>query len=454
MYCMLFILPGYSEVTFTESTVKLTIVNYESYLYPSTPYETCYPYDKLDFKAVKFKEKTGIIFKTLILENEYLKITILPEMGGRIYESIYKPANSNMFYTTNEVIPVRIYGGGTGYLLVIGGIKYAFPSFDHTPNNNTVWKYKVTKNEDKSISVLTYDTDMETDLKISETVTLRPGTSKIEINTLLENPTPYKRKYCYWLCAAMDNNDNMEFIYPTDRMITHTDDWGVPKRTLVSWPIYRGIDYSKFKNWDNQQGLFPFKNKNNFVGSYDHGKEQGIVRIYPPEIVNGTKVWCNPRDPKNTSQTFEIFGGLPETQDDYTYMEPKSNVQWKEYWYPIKDTAGFIYANSSCAINLKKTNEKEFSFFIASNIILNDVKLRFSGDKKDLLEKTINISPSESTKLQVISGDNFSNDSEINITGTSSDNKEVALQALQWVYYRGIIVVKKETDYYARQKAI
>jgi hypothetical protein len=426
------------EVTIKEDTISFTAYDYEECLYPSTPYEPSYPYERLNYKSINWGKKITKTFKLLILENEFLKLTILPEIGGRIYEAIYKPTGINMFFKNDVIKPAILYGGGTGYMFVIGGLKYGFPTCAHSPNNLTPWKYKIIKNKDKSISVLTYDTDLETDMRIYVKVTLHPQTSLIDLNTKLENPTIHKRKYYYWICAALEPNDNVEFIFPTDRMILHGAEWGPSARTVISWPIFNGVDYSKFKNWGPQQGLFPWKNKNKFVGSYDHGKNQGIVRIYPSDKVPGTKLWCFARNYHSNNYTdnytiyYEIFGGNTETQDDYTFMDPNSSLEWTEYWYPIKDTNGFVYANKDLALNIKKSENSGINLWLASTKIFARLKLIIYKDDNEIHNQDISITPDKPIKLSISPAISFSNDSKIKIICLIDKNKQVLEFETTW----------------------
>ncbi|MEI6845482.1 MAG: DUF5107 domain-containing protein [Candidatus Firestonebacteria bacterium] len=398
-----------AAVTLTEENITFDAYDYSGQLYPSTIFEGCFPYDRLDYNKINWSKKTGRQFKQLLLENEYLKIILIPEIGGRIHRAVYKPSGADMFFKNEIIKPAILYGNtGSNYMFVTGGLKYAFPSCGHSPNNLTPWQYEIINNPDKSISVLTYDTDRETNMKISVKTTLRPGSSLIELETKLENPTPYKKKYVYWICAAFDQNDEVEFVYPTDRMILHGSGWGPRDRTVISWPVFNKDDYSKFSNWDISQGLFPLGNKNNFVGAYDHGKQLGIARIYPPETVPGIKLWCfekygdilnNYTD--NGSIYYEIFGGRAETQDEYLFLEPGQTVTWTEYWYPVSGTEGFFYANKEFAVNLKKVKEKGLLLGLASTSEFKGLSLKLFTGEKEIFSASVNVTPALPAKLTI-----------------------------------------------------
>ena len=388
-----------AQVSVIESTMAFAVYDWSDALYPSAPWEKCFPYKRIDFdktEGLKINEK---IIKTVILENEYLKVTVLPDVGGRIFSAIFKPTGKDMFFTNPRLKPCDLYGIGTSWTCMVGGLKYSFPSDGHSPSDIIPWDYKAGNN-----SVTVYHTDLETNMKISVTVTLKEGCADFELFTRLENPNSFKQRYCYWNCAQIEHRSNIKFIFPTDKMILHEGNWGYPVHTMISWPVYKGKDLSLFRNWtEGEQGLFPYRNDKDFVGTYDFDAKQGVVRIFPVEKVKGTKVWCFDRlDPPyddyfdSKIMYYEMFGGITETQEDFTCMGPKSEVTWTEYWYPIKETSGFVYATKDIALNLSKTSSPEggIQLSLAASANLEGLTIRVQVNDKLLDLEDISLNPS------------------------------------------------------------
>ncbi|MEI7904819.1 MAG: DUF5107 domain-containing protein [Candidatus Firestonebacteria bacterium] len=363
---------------------------FEGFLSPSAPWEMCYPYPRMNTsdENVPAGVKSTVSYKSLVLENEHIRAVIVPALGGRLYELFDKISGQDVLYKTNMVKPATLYGRGAGYICVIGGFKYGFPSYAHSPTDMSAWEYKTDKAADGSISVTTYVTDLETDMKLSVTHIVRPDASYVEFRTKIENPTPYKRKYYYWMCCQMEQTNEVEFVFPSDRMVIHGDMYGWPMRGIIGWPVYEGVDYSLFKNWNDAQGLFQLKCKEDFFGAYDHGKKQGIVRIFPHETATGTKLWCFQKEgapvkmySENKNIYYELFGGVTASQDDYAYMEPKASVEWSEFWYPINNTGGFVKATKECALNLRVNKDKDIAatVYFTSKLSVPSIEYSLNG---------------------------------------------------------------------------
>ena len=353
----------FADVTISEDKTSITTYKFENFLYPSGPWEQCYPYPRIDLPDETFP--VGISakkdFKTVAIENERIKATFLPSHGGRLYKLFDKLSGKEVLYDTASTKPATLYSRGAGYITVLGGFKHGFPSYAHSPSDTIPWDYYTRKNQDGSVSFITWMTDLETDLKLTVENIIREEASYVEFKITIENPTPYSRRFYYWLCCSMEQTDEVEFTFPADRMVMHGDMYGWPMRQVIGWPIYDGVDYSFFSNWDDQQGLFQLKQQEDFLGSYDRGKHEGIVRVFPHETAKGYKLWCFQRNnppvkmySSNPKIYYELFAGLTESQDDYTVMQPGKSVSWSEYWYPLNSTGGFIKATKECALNVRK----------------------------------------------------------------------------------------------------
>lgn len=105
-----------AEVKVWEGTLKLPVYE-EGTPNPNPPFDqynrnTNYPYtlrDQLTNKRVDHD------WRAVYLENEYLKCTILPDLGGHLYTCIDKLSNQPMFYANPSIKKAEIgYRGGLG----------------------------------------------------------------------------------------------------------------------------------------------------------------------------------------------------------------------------------------------------------------------------------------------------------------------------------------------------
>ncbi len=374
------------DVTVSEGAASITTYKFNNFLYPSAPWEQCYPYTRTDKSEENFPVGASAKknFKTVIIENERIKAVFLPSHGGRLYKLFDKLSGKDVLYDTSMTKPATLYSRGAGYITVLGGFKHGFPSYAHSPSDSIPWDYSVKKNPDGTASFVTWFKDLETDMNLTVENIVRPGASYVEFKISIENPTPYARKFYYWLCCQVEQTDDLEFTFPTDRMVLHGDMFGWPMRQVIGWPVYDGTDYGRYANWDDQQGLFQLKPDEDFMGSYDHGKDEGIVRIFPHETAKGTKLWCFQKNnppvkmySNNKNIYYELFGGLTESQDDYALMQPGGSVKWSEFWYPVNATGGFIKATKECALNVRKDSDANLKV----NAFLSD---RMLGDGIEL----------------------------------------------------------------------
>jgi hypothetical protein len=94
-------------------------------------------------------------FTTHVLENRYLKVTLLPEFGGRILSIIYKPTGHEQLYRTEVGVPYGIKGGNFYYdwLMVYGGIFPTFPDAEHGRTWLKPWDFKVVKESAGEVTV-------------------------------------------------------------------------------------------------------------------------------------------------------------------------------------------------------------------------------------------------------------------------------------------------------------
>jgi hypothetical protein len=327
-------------------------------------------YNKAD-KALIDRAFTGII-----LENEYLKLTVLPELGGRLYECVFKATGHNEFYQNPVLKPTHWGPRGQGWWLAAGGIEWCLPVEEHGYTTGVPWDFSTVQSSE-GVTVTVRDSTDDDRLRAQVDIHLPSGKAYFTISPRLQNPTDHVLNYKFWLNAMLspggtnDPSDQSQFIYPTDQMTVHSRDenWiGLPgPGEGFAWPIQQDRDLSVLGNWPYYLGCFerPVAT-GDFVGLYDHQVEEGIVRIFPSEVARGAKafsfgygegalppsLWTD-----DVSSYLEIHGGVAPTFDDYATLLAGEQLTWTEHWYPVKDIGGVVYANRQAALNLEITPE-------------------------------------------------------------------------------------------------
>ena len=316
-----------------------------------------YPYPMLDNLSRTKEPRT---YKTVVLENEYLRITFLPELGGKIHEVIDKTSGQPMFYVNHVIKPGLIGQCGAW---TSGGVEWNTGPQGHTVScMQPVDVVILPPEKDGSRSVAVGETERIYGTKWTVVVTLRPGRSFIEERIRIYNPTETIRPYYFWNCTAVPNTPGFRFIYP----MTLGTDHGSEK--FFNWPIHEGKDLSRGTNYQDASSIFAWHCDQDFFGSYDDGADRGVVAYANHHQLPGKKAWTwgqsgfgkmhqmdltDEDGPYNEVQTGPLL-----TQGEVGRLDPCEAVEWKEWWYPIHGIGGFTFANKDVAINATVENAK------------------------------------------------------------------------------------------------
>jgi hypothetical protein len=309
-------------------------------------------------------------FTAVLLENQYLRLTILPELGGRIYECVFKPTGQNIFYRNNVLKPTR-WGPLTrdqNWWLAVGGMEWAFPVHEHGYEWGVPWTYTVERTVGEATVTLRDTTEPRPRVLVE--ISLASDTAYFVVRPQIENPTSSAVGYQYWTNAmltlgASTVSPNTEFVYPTQEVIVHSAGpvSGLPaERTPMDWPVWQGRNLSWYYDWEDWLGFFVPDPTEEFVGAYNHDTGLGVARIFSKQDVPGVKLFAwgqqSPYAYEYTddgTQYFEMWGGPNQTfwpEDDLS-LEAGGSKGWVEYWYPFQGIGGLDYANRELAASLR-----------------------------------------------------------------------------------------------------
>jgi len=316
-----------------------------------------YPYPMLDFIS---RDKTNRTYQTVVLQNEYLRITFLPELGGRIHEVIDKTTGQPMFYVNHVIKPGLIGQCGAW---ISGGVEWNTGPQGHTVSCMQPMDFKILPpHQDGSRSVAIGETERIYDTKWTVVVTLRPGRSFIEERIRIYNPTETVRPYYFWNCTAVPNTPGFRFIYP----MTLGTDHGAEK--FFRWPIDNGKDLSRGASYQDASSIFAWYCDQDFFGSYNDDLDRGVVAYANHHQLPGKKAWTwghgsygtmHQMDLTDTDGPYnEVQTGPLLTQGEVGRLDPCEAVEWKEWWYPIHRLGGFTFANKDLAVNAAMENGK------------------------------------------------------------------------------------------------
>jgi tetratricopeptide (TPR) repeat protein len=395
-----------------------------------------YPYGMND---VISNEKSDQKWKALILENEYIKLCVTPEIGGKLYYGTDKTNGYNFIYKNGVVKPSNI---GMLGAWVSGGIEWCV-IHHHRASTLLPVDYDLAENADGSKTIWIGETEPRHRMRWTIGITAYPGKSYYSADVKIINSTPYTNTFLYWANVAAHTNKDYQVIFPPSVQIATYH----AKNSFARWPIStevyngedftKGVDLSWWKNSVNQDSYFAYDLKEDFMGGYDHGKETGTVHIGDHNIVKGAKLWewgsgetgqaTEARLTDDSGPYVEIMvGAFSDNQPDYSWIRPYEVKTFRQYWYPVKDIQGFKYANLNGAVNLEKRGDNIVFLGYYSTQKVTRAKILIKRKGEIVYEKTSEVSP-EKTFTESVKIDGPFNINDLSTEMINSDNKEVLI---------------------------
>ncbi|WP_258366857.1 DUF5107 domain-containing protein [Curtobacterium sp. MCSS17_011] len=331
------------------------------------------------------------------LENEFVRLMILPELGGRIHLGYDKTADHDFFYRNDVIKPALV--GLTGPWLA-GGVEFNWPQH-HRPATYLPTSWEIEEESDGAVTVWCSDHDPFNRMQGTHGVRLRPGSSLIELRVRLTNRSETTQTFLWWANVAARVNDDYQSFFPTDvaKVADHA------KRAVVDFPAvhgtYYGVDYAEraaegarpaaTETWDTADAVdgvalpprddapdridwyhnIPVPTSymvtgttDDFFGGYDHGRRAGFVHWADHTIAPGKKQWTwgnspfghawdrNLTDGEDGAYVELMAGVFTDNQPDFSFLAPGETKAFSQYWYPITEIGPAHQANRDVAVRL------------------------------------------------------------------------------------------------------
>ena len=296
-----------------------------------------YPYPHLDALS---NTKTNKNWKAVYLENEYLRVSVLPELGGHIYEIFDKTTKRDVLYS-NPVMKYAMVALRGAW--VSGGIEWNFPD-GHTLTTVSPIDYVIRTEPDGSAAVAVGDTERVQGMQWQVIIRLRPGRRDVETEVTLNNRREVPGRYWFWSTAGAPAADDMRFVYPMREAYPHAF-WPV-----FTFPKEKGIDVSKFIEVPNFLSLFARNSIRDYFGVYYDKSDWGIVHVADHREMPGKKTWTWGTDDNGDiwvdkltdggHQYVEFQGGRFETQMEHQFIAPHRVEHFVEHWFPVNNLGG------------------------------------------------------------------------------------------------------------------
>ncbi len=321
-----------------------------------------YPYPVIESIS---NEKVDKQYHAVYLENEYIKVMILPELGGRV-QMAYDKIKQRHFVYYNSVIKPALVGLAGPW--ISGGIEFNWPQH-HRPSTYLPVDYRIQENKDGSVTVWINEMERMFHQKGLAGFTLRPGCAYLEIEARLSNRTDIPQTFLWWANPAVKVNDDYQSVFPQD--VNAVFDHG--KRAVSTFPIatgtyYKmdyssGVDISNYKNIKVPTSYMAVNSKYDFEGGYENDTKGGMLHVANHHVSPGKKQWTwgngdfgRAWDRNLTDEDgpyIELMAGVfTENQPDFTWLQPYEQKTFTQYFMPYRELGLVKNASKDLIMNI------------------------------------------------------------------------------------------------------
>ena len=377
-----------------------------------------YPYPVIETIS---DEKKDVDYQAIWLENEYIKVMVLPELGGRVQMAYDKIARRHFVYYNHVIKPALV---GLVGPWISGGIEFNWPQH-HRPTTYMPVDTSIEEYADGSISVWVNEMEKMFHQKGMAGFTLRPGCAYLEIKGRFYNRTDVPQTFLWWANPAVEVNDQYQSVFPPD--INAVFDHG--KRAVSSFPIATGtyykMDYSAGVDISNYRNIFVptsymgVNSRFNFEGGYENDTRAGMLHVASHHFSPGKKQWtwgngdfgrawdrnltdeATPEemkrwgiDRKGFRPYIELMAGVyTENQPDFTWLMPYEEKMFTQYFMPYRELGVVKEASKDLVFNINEIGDGkvEFKVFATSK---QDVCIILRNDHGEVYyKKELTVSP-------------------------------------------------------------
>lgn len=350
--------------------------------------------------------KTNREYNAVFLENDYILVMILPEIGGRI-QRLYDKTNGYDAVYYNEVIKPALVGLAGPW--ISGGIEFNWPQH-HRPSTFDAVDCAIEENGDGSVTVWVGETEKMFHTKGMAGFTVYPDKAYLEVKGQIYNPTDRPQTFLWWANPAVAVNDHTQSVFPPD--VHAVMDHG--KRAVSKFPIadgeYYKVDYapgtdiSRYRNIPVPTSYMAYHSDFNFIGNYDHEKNAGLLHIADHHVSPGKKQWTwgngdfgRAWDRNLTDENgpyIELMTGMfTDNQPDFTFLKPYEEKTFVQYFMPYKAVGAVKNASLDAALNIEAADDK-VNIAVYSPAGLDDAEIIVCSRGKEIFSGKLNLEPS------------------------------------------------------------
>lgn len=369
-----------------------------------------YPYPVIEKIGDTCEDKS---YHAIFLENEYIKVMILPELGGRVQMAYDKIKERHFIYYNQVIKPALV--GLTGPW-ISGGIEFNWPQH-HRPSTFLPVDYSVERCEDGSVIVWVSERERMFHQKGMAGFTLHPGRAVLEIQGKVYNPTPVPQTFLWWANPAVAVDEHYQSVFPGD--VNAVFDHG--KRDVSRYPIatgvyYKmdysaGVDISRYKNIPVPTSYMAIRSKYNFVGGYENNTRAGLLHVANHHVSPGKKQWTwgngdfGQAWDRNLTDTdgpyIELMTGVyTDNQPDFTWLQPYEEKTFTQYFMPYRELGVVKNASADLLMNIEPEGDTACLKLFATSV-LRELRVVVVKEGVKVLDVVCDVTPENIWETEV-----------------------------------------------------
>lgn len=383
-----------------------------------------YPYPLNDNMT---RKREVVTYQALYLENEYVKLCVLPAIGGRLFYAIDKTNGYDIFYHQDCIKPANV--GMTG-AWVSGGVEWnVFHHHRQTSHVPCDWKF--VNNPDGGKTIWIGETEYRHRMQWAIGITLHPGVSYIEISGRLMNATQNNNSMLYWSNVSTGVDETYQIIFPqsTEFVQFHSKNW------MAHWPItaepyngteaYKdGVDAQWWGAHPVGNSMFIYDQKEDYIAGYDHGKDAGTMLAGNHNINKGGKFWSwGPNSmwdtkilTENAGHYIELMqGAYSDNQPDYNWNFPYETKEFSQYWYGIRNIGGVKAGGKDAAMNMEIKDDGAVRLGVNVTRKRSGLKLELVNAGKTVYSSTFGAAP-DKPFVQIVNPGKIEKDTDLTMS--------------------------------------
>ena len=369
-----------------------------------------YPYPLLDRLGDRREDRA---YRAIYLENKYIQLCVLPQLGGRIFSAVDKTNGYDFVYRQHVAKPALI---GMLGAWISGGAEWNIPHH-HRPTTFLPVDWRTQELPDGSKTLWLGELEWRHRMRWAVGLTLHPGRSYVQVDVRICNRTPLAQSMLCFVNWAVHVNEQYQVVFPP------LTQWGAQhaKCEFVRWPIgdgtyagvdYRNVDLSWWRNHPSPVSIFACNHECDFFGGYDHARQAGTVCVADHHVWPGMKFFTFGNGPSGRmwdriltdedGPYLELMSGAwSDNQPDYSWIEPYETRQAVQYWYPVRQLGAFHNANRDAAVSLQRMPDGQVRAAFNATARHEQAVVTIRLGSRELLRQRVAIGPDRPFACQV-----------------------------------------------------